>query len=135
MACRNYWVATADRAGRPHAMPVWGVWSPHTATFTFSCAPDSRKARNIAQNPQVCVMVDDTVECVSVEGIAESLADGAARANAAAAYAVKYAPPDERNSMQVFVLGHAMFEIRPSRAFGIIEREDEFAARATRWTW
>ena len=37
--------------------------------------------------------------------------------------------------MQDFVLANAMFEVRPLRAFGIIEREDEFAATATRWTW
>jgi len=25
-AARNYWVSTASATGRPHAMPVWGVW-------------------------------------------------------------------------------------------------------------
>jgi nitroimidazol reductase NimA-like FMN-containing flavoprotein (pyridoxamine 5'-phosphate oxidase superfamily) len=134
-SCRNYWVVTATLAGRPHAMPVWGVWRPDSTTFVFSCAPDARKARNIAENPQVCVMVEDTVECVSVEGIARSLDEDGARIEAATAYAEKYAPPDERESMQAFVLGHAMFEVDPSRAFGIIEREVEFATKATRWTW
>ena len=30
---------------------------------------------------------------------------------------------------------HALVEVTPDRAFGIIERADEFAQRATRWRW
>jgi hypothetical protein len=30
---------------------------------------------------------------------------------------------------------NTIFEVTPERAFGIIEREDEFAQRATRWVW
>ena len=52
-----------------------GRVAARSRTFVFSCAPDARKARNIAQNPQVCVMIDDTVECVSLEGIATPLDD------------------------------------------------------------
>lgn len=37
--------------------------------------------------------------------------------------------------MEAFVRSHAIIEVTPNRAFGIIEREDEFAHRATRWTW
>ena len=28
-----------------------------------------------------------------------------------------------------------LVEVTPERAFGIIEREEEFAQRATRWRW
>ena len=37
LANRNYWVITASAAGRPAAMPVWGVWLPDSSTFAFSC--------------------------------------------------------------------------------------------------
>ena len=134
-ANRNYWVVTVNAAGRPAAMPVWGVWQAESPTFVFSCAPDARKARNIAQNPHVCVMVDDTVECVSVEGIATLLDGATVRTAAATTYAEKYSPPEEQESMREFVLGHAMFEVRPTKALAIIEREEEFASKATRWTW
>ncbi len=134
-ANRNFWVVTVNAAGRPAAMPVWGVWQPESSTFVFSCAPDARKARNIAQNPQVCVMIDDTVECVSVEGIASLIDDEAARTAAATTYAQKYSPPDEQASIREFVLGHAVFEVRPVKALAIIEREEDFASKATRWTW
>jgi nitroimidazol reductase NimA-like FMN-containing flavoprotein (pyridoxamine 5'-phosphate oxidase superfamily) len=134
-ANRNYWVVTVDARGRPAAMPVWGVWQADSSTFVFSCAPDARKARNIARNPNVCVMIDHTVECVSVEGTATPMTDEAARQTAATAYADKYSPPEEREAMRTFMLGHSVFEVRPVKALAIIEREEEFASKATRWTW
>ena len=50
---KNFWVITASAKGRPHALPVWGVWMPDSSTFAFSCSPNARKARNIRANPQV----------------------------------------------------------------------------------
>jgi nitroimidazol reductase NimA-like FMN-containing flavoprotein (pyridoxamine 5'-phosphate oxidase superfamily) len=132
---RNYWVVTVNGGGRPAAMPVWGVWQPDPARFHFSCAPDARKARNIAQNSHVCVMIDDTVECVSLEGTASLLDDDSARTRVATTYAAKYAPPEEQASMIEFVLGHVIFEVLPVKALAIIERDEEFASKATRWTW
>jgi hypothetical protein len=70
---RNLWVVTASASGRPQALPVWGVWDDAMPGFMWSCAPGSRKAANVAANPQVCVMADDTVEVVSVEGRATRL--------------------------------------------------------------
>lgn len=136
---RNYWVVTVDASGRPHAMPVWGVWLPETERFWFSCAPNSRKARNIRENAQCVVTVDDTVECISVEGRAR-IADPVSQADgidqAVAAYLTKYwDDPSLHPEMEAFLRGHLIVEVTPDRAFGIIEREDEFAQRATRWRW
>jgi nitroimidazol reductase NimA-like FMN-containing flavoprotein (pyridoxamine 5'-phosphate oxidase superfamily) len=135
LANRNYWVITASAAGRPAAMPVWGVWLPDSSTFAFSCSPNARKARNIRANPQVAFAIDDTVECVSVEGTARELPADRQQA-AAETYAAKYEPdPAKRADMVTFVTSHSMWEVVPQRAFAIIEREDEFAQRATRWVW
>lgn len=139
VANRNYWVVTASASGRPHALPVWGAWLPGTDRFWFSCSPNARKARNIAANPQCVVTVDDTVECVSVEGfgrIVDPVADADALDRAVAAYVDKYwGDPADHPEAEAFVRGHAVVEVTPDRAFGIIEREDEFASRATRWRW
>lgn len=140
---RNYWVITANGTGRPHALPVWGVWLPDPDRFVFSCAPTSRKARNLAENPRVCVATEDTVECISVEGTAAvgrgngiGAEPEAASREVAARYAEKYEPDAaKRDEMMAFVLAHLMVEVTPERAFGIIEREDDFARRATRWVW
>jgi nitroimidazol reductase NimA-like FMN-containing flavoprotein (pyridoxamine 5'-phosphate oxidase superfamily) len=137
VANKNYWVVTADGAGRPHAMPVWGVWLPDPDRFVFSCAPTARKARNIAVNPHVCVTVDDTVECVSVEGTARVVESDAADAEPTGRiYAEKYEPDAaKRADLAAFFLSHHLVEVTPERAFGIIERDEDFARRATRWVW
>ena len=134
--CRNFWIVTVDHAIAPHAMPVWGVWIDADERFFFSTSPNSLKARNIADNPRVVVAADDTVECVSMEGLATRLDAGPVADTYIARYVEKYEPdPVKAEAMVGFVGSHAMFIVRPVRAIGIIEREDEFAARATRWSW
>ncbi len=139
VANKNYWVVTASASGRPHAMPVWGAGVPDDDRFWFSCSPNARKARNIAENPMCVVTVDDTVDCVSVEGRArfvDAELDAAAIDRAVAAYVTKYwDDPAQHPAMQAFVRSHSIIEITPERAFGIIEREEEFSQRATRWRW
>lgn len=136
VANRNYWVVTASADGRPHALPVWGVWMPDDR-FWFSCSPNARKLRNIIANPQVAVTVDDTVECVSAEGRGRRVDLGDAGVDPmVAAYLHKYWPdPSDHDAMAAFLRSNAIIEVTPERAFGIVEREDEFAARATRWVW
>ncbi len=132
---RNYWVVTASADARPHALPVWGVWDDDVQRFCFSCSPDARKARNLAENPQVVVAVDDTVECVSVEGRARVLEPSApGRERWIDRYLAKYQPLSAALTAE-FVRSHLVVEVVPERAFGIIERDDEFAERATRWVF
>ncbi len=138
---RNYWVVTASADARPHAMPAWGVWLPDRERFVFSCARDARKARNLRANPRITVTADDTVEVVVVEGTAtEQPADD--HPDLVAAWAAKYgddpqsgdeAPSEDQ--LREFLAGVTLFVVEPERAFGIIERPDEFGPRATRWVW
>lgn len=119
VASRNYWLATVDPAGGPHAMPVWGIWESSEQRFWFSCAADSLKARNIAANPRVVVAADDTVEVVSVEGDAEP----STRRDIADGYGRKYeSDPANAAELSEFMLQHAMYVVVPTKAFGIIER-------------
>lgn len=139
VANRNFWVVTVSAQGRPHSLPVWGAWLPDTERFWFSCSPNARKVRNIAENPACVVTVDDTVECVSLEGracLVDPAADAAAVDEAVAAYVAKYwEDPAQHAESEAFVRSHAIIEVTPDRAFGIIERDDEFSQRATRWRW
>lgn len=135
VACRNYWVVSASVDGRPHALPVWGVWMGDPDRFAFSCAHGSRKARNLRANPRIAVAVDGTVEVVSVEGTAREIT-GEEWDPVVEAYVAKYeADVAKRAALGDFVRSHAAFLVTPERAFGIIEREEEFAQRATRWVW
>ncbi len=134
---RNYWLVTASAAARPHALPVWGVWSSEHGVFWTSCGPESRKARNLAANPACVVAPDDTTECVSLEGHAVALVDPVRTEIAVASYVLKYAAevggnPDE---FAGFIRSNALFEVIPERAFGIIERPAEFSTRATKWVF
>lgn len=133
---RNYWISTASADGRPHAMPVWGVWSPERERFWFSCAPTARKARNLRANPRVVVAPTDTVEVVSLEGRAREVTGGNL-ADHIEAYWRKYGSEMdmERTAVEEFLSSNASFEVTPERAFGIIERAEEFSERATRWRW
>jgi hypothetical protein len=130
-AGRNYWVVTVSAAGRPHALPVWGVWSADELRFAFSCGPRSRKAANLAANPWVVVASEDTVECLSMEGTAQRV-DGDRAAVWTDRYLTKYRPLSPELSAE-FLGENLLFEVVPERAFAVIEREDEFATRATRW--
>lgn len=112
-----------------------GVWIDEPASFWFSCAATSRKHRNIVANPQVAVTTADTVEVVSVEGHAEIVTTGERRRSMIDRYVAKDAEPGGAAELAGFVGVQAIVAVHPERAFGLIERADEFAARATRWRW
>lgn len=131
---RNYWVVTVSGDGRPHALPVWGVWDDGEARFAFSCAPRARKARNLAANPRAVVTTDDTVECLSVEGRAAPVRDDDRQARWIESYLAKYQPVSPDLSAD-FLRRNLIVEFEPERAFAVIEREDEFSTRATRWVF
>src|SRR5262245_39012262 len=65
-AAKNYWISTVNPNGRPHAVPVWGVWLDNTLYFGGS--PDTRWAQNLRKHPYVVVHLDDSVEAVMLEG-------------------------------------------------------------------
>jgi len=70
---RNYWIATTRPDGRPHAMPVWGVWVDNT--LFFGGGPQTRWSRNLAANPHVAVHLDDSDAAVILEGTVERITD------------------------------------------------------------
>ena len=133
-ANRNFWVVTVSAEGRPHALPVWGVWDDGEGRFAFSCSPRARKARNLAGNPNAVVMTDDTVECLSIEGQAHSVTDEQRQGVWVERYLAKYQPVTPDLSAE-FIRQHLLLEFVPERAFAVIEREDEFSTRATRWVF
>ena len=63
---RNYWVGTTRPDGRPHQMPVWGLWVRDR--LYFGTDRRSRKARNLAANPAVVVHLESADDVVIVEG-------------------------------------------------------------------
>jgi hypothetical protein len=70
---RNYWVGTIGLDGRPHVVPVWGVWLDET--LYFGGGPDTRWSRNLAVNPQVAVHLESGDDVVIQEGRVERITD------------------------------------------------------------
>jgi hypothetical protein len=136
LTSRNYWVTTVSPAGRPHSMPVWGVWLADDERFWFSCAPTARKARNLRAVPFIVVAPTDTVEVVSLEGRAVEVTGGDL-GRPISAYWEKYGAEMgmEEAAVSAFLTTNASFQVIPERAFGLIERGEEFSQRATRWRW
>lgn len=129
---RNYWLVTVSAEGSPHSLPVWGVWDDDDLRFMFSCAPTAQKVKNISANPRVVVTADSTVECISIQGIATLLSHADRIDTWVDRYVAKYGA-EIGEGLGDFVRQHAVVEVVPTTAFAIIEREDEFAKRATRW--
>jgi uncharacterized pyridoxamine 5'-phosphate oxidase family protein len=121
---RNYWVATTRPDGRPHAMPVWGVWLD--GVLCFGTSRTSRKYRNIQASPEAVVHTESGDEAVIVEGRLEEAEDVSLVEPFLDPYEEKYDyRPDPSEG------GGAYFLLRPRVAFSW--REQDFPESATRW--
>ena len=52
-AAQLYWLVTVRRDGRPHAVPLCGVW--HGGAFFFATGDEEQKMRNLDVNQHVAV--------------------------------------------------------------------------------
>ena len=92
-----YWIVTVRADGRPHAVPLVGVW--HDGAFAFCTGPDEQKHRNLEGNKQVAVTTGSTGaqgwrtgKDIVVEGTAVRVTDAETLQTLADAWAAKYAP-------------------------------------------
>jgi len=133
---RNFWLVTVNGSGRPHSMPVWGVWMPERQRWGGGFAGSARKVRNMRSNDQVVVTNDDSVNVVSIEGQAVPVAGDDAEP-LIRAWVDKYQAElgDDLDATREFMHQSSMWEVVPERAFGLIESPAQFSTAATRWTW
>ena len=123
---RTYWVATTRPDGNPHAMPVWGVWLDDA--FYFSTGTQSRKARNLVENPRCAIGCELADDQVILEGIAELLTDPLLRNTFAKAYSQKYEWDTEG-------FNEPFYAVHPIAVFGFSTAPGEFIGSATRWVF
>lgn len=123
----DYWVATTWPDGRPHVMPVWGVW--HEAALWFTSSVRSRKARNLRRDPRCVVATEDAQEPVVVEGEAETVVEPEAVAAMLGVLNAKYDAGIEPDFLDPAV--NATFRLRPSWAFALDDKD--FTGSPTRW--
>ena len=129
VSSRNYWVATVWPDGRPHAMPVWGVWD--VGEFWFSSSRRARKVLNLLANPRCVVTSEDSNNPVVVEGIAEVVSDTEQLSRVLALVNKKYQTTYTMELMDPAV--NATVRVRPRWAFGL--REGDFTGSPTRWAF
>ncbi len=124
-AARHGHLATADAAGRPHVVPICFARTGETLHIVLDSKPkrvDARalkRVRNIAENPEVALVVDrwdedwNKLAWVMARGPAELLAPGKEQARAVAALRARY----------------------PQYRAMDLDEAPVIAARVARWTW
>jgi len=119
----NYVIVTVRPDGRPHAMGMHGVWFEDA--FYFGTGEATRKAANLAANPN-CILVNERLEeLVVVEGIAERISYKELPKPLSALSKKKYGWPMEPME------GGVVFKLTPKTVFGLPEML--FASAPTRW--
>jgi hypothetical protein len=124
VAARNYWVCTTRAGGRPHAMPVWGLWLDQS--LLFSTDPVSVKACNIAARPDVVVHLESGDDVVVIDGRAERLAPSDLSPGFVDAYEAKYTHRIDPSNPDF-----GFYRVSPVRV--LAWREVDFPSSATRF--
>jgi general stress protein 26 len=90
-----YWIVTVHADGRPHAVPLVGVW--HDGSFAFCTGAAEQKQRNLDADQHVAVTTGNTGAAgwnagrdVVVEGVAVRVTDPGALQELADAWFAKY---------------------------------------------
>jgi general stress protein 26 len=111
-----YWIVTVRADGRPHAVPLCGVW--RDGAFYFCTGDAEQKMRNLEHDPHVVVTAGPlgadgwgSGKDISVEGEASRVEDMALLAELAAEWRTKYD-------------GDWVFEARDGRFFEVSDQGD-----------
>ena len=123
---RNYWLSTVRPDGRPHSMPLWGVWFDDA--FWFNTGSQSRKAQNLAASGHCVIATEGAEECAIAEGEAKRVEDAGEFERFVSVYKDKYSWSLAESKDPTFV-------VRPSVVFGFIEAAEHFTKSATRWSF
>jgi len=122
----NYWLMSTWLDGRPHAMPVWGVWVRNS--FFFSTGVKSRKSKNLQANPMCIVCPEGAADAVVLEGMAGICLDKALLRESMQAYKRKY-------HWDLKGTKDPIYRVAPRVAFGITENLSGIKGNPTRWTF
>jgi nitroimidazol reductase NimA-like FMN-containing flavoprotein (pyridoxamine 5'-phosphate oxidase superfamily) len=128
-ASHDFWLATQRPDGRPHLMPVWGVWDDES--LWFSSARGSRKAINLRANPRCAIATDNAYEPVIVEGDAIEVTDEPQLRAALDLENRKYGT--DYGVEMIDTAQNSWFRLRPLRVFSL--NENDFTGSPTRWSF
>lgn len=126
---KQYWIATTRPDGRPHVMVVWALWMD--GVLYFSTGRESRKAKNLAANPNCTMCNEDAAEAVILEGVVNAERNVERIREFVKLYEKKYKWKLGEMGENMVALKDPVFCLRPRVAFGFWEKK--FASTATRW--
>jgi pyridoxamine 5'-phosphate oxidase-like protein len=121
-----YWVSTTRKDGRPHSIPVWGIWLDDTLYFSNG----AQTARNLARDPRVSVHLESGEDAVVIEGAVEMARGKPLIKRINLEYNRKYLWEGAQDEW---------FALRPQIAFGWLApsvglgTESVYTGSATRW--
>jgi general stress protein 26 len=113
----NYWIATTDTDGCPHATPMWGVWLD--GTLYFDGSPRTRRGRNMEANPAIVVHLESGEDVVIIHGEAQQirgLDDKELAVRLAETYSAKYASRGYEPTPDIWDTG-GLYYLQPRVAF------------------
>lgn len=123
-AANWFWLATERPDGRPHLVPLLGVWVDDA--LHFAASPNSRKGKNLAGNPRCSVGTREHGIDLVLEGDVARVTDADRLRDVAAAYATKYGWQVEVRDGALYGDGaptagpppYAVYRVTPTTAFG-----------------
>jgi general stress protein 26 len=68
-----YWLSTNYADGRPHVIPVWGIWYKNRVHFEGSMK--TAWAQNLKRDPRIAVHLPSAEQVVVIEGSAHIIED------------------------------------------------------------
>lgn len=125
---RTYWLATVRPDGRPHVMPILGLWLD--GAFYFITGETTRKGKNLASDPRCVITASSTALPaldVILEGDARKVIDDATLQRVADAYGATMDWPLEVHDGSVVgpnapTAGpppYAVYELTPTTVYGL----------------
>ena len=124
---RSYWICTARPDGRPHSMPVWGMWVD--GALWFGTGTGTRKAKNLKRNPAVSIHLESADDMVvfesRVEKVDTATLDKATTKRLDAISRKKYKMPF------TIMPGSVLYRVKPRVAWAW--QEKKFPYHSTRW--
>ena len=125
---RSIWIATTRPGGRPHAVPVWYLWTGTSVYFVTGRG--THKAKNLVGQPWVVVHAGDGDDTIILEGPATIVTDDEELHRVDAAYREKYVDPHSGAQATIFNDGDDLYRVRVRRAMAW-----EYGVVATRTDW
>jgi hypothetical protein len=125
----DYWLASTWPDGRPHVMPVWGVWDG--AGLWFSSGGRSRKIVNLERDPRCVATTDDALDPVIIDGTAAVVKEENLIRRFLGLLNAKYGVDYQLDFLDPGV--NATVRISPRTAFALLQAD--FCGSPTRWSF